>query len=107
MHPYIAKLYKPLPAKSWASDIVTTDRRKDGTVKVTGSVGLKGTQTYPEAFGAAIANLYDQHKDDIRSKAKDFKAQLLENPPRKFDNDCTDEDWGLANLDSTLAVFDS
>ena len=42
----------------------------DGTVKVTGAALLKNTQAYPPNFGMALAQVYEEHRRDIKKAAE-------------------------------------
>ena len=42
----------------------------DGTVKVTGAALLKNTQAYPPNFGMALAQVYEEHRREIKKAAE-------------------------------------
>ncbi len=40
---------------------------REGRQQVTGGSSLKGTQTYPVPFGAAVANIFLEHRQLVRA----------------------------------------
>lgn len=58
---------RTLPTTTIPVTIRTYD--EDGRLRVSGGVALKGTQTYPAAFGRAVALVYTRHMVDIKAFA--------------------------------------
>lgn len=49
--------------------------RDDGTLAITGTQALKGTQSYPSGFGNAVSELYLANKENIERDFRAFKAR--------------------------------
>ena len=65
----------PLPKdRAWATDL-TTKTEKNGRTQVTGSKGLKGSQTYPSEFGLATVSIWRR----TAFKAYDMEGAKLPN----------------------------
>ena len=61
------KLRNYLPT---SSGVVKAHTGVDGRRQVSGDVGLKGTQAYPQGFGNAVALMYDRNRESILAWAK-------------------------------------
>ena len=53
----VSKFALPLPDKDW-DQLVTKKVLPDGRVQVTGNAALKGSQSYPSAFGRATVGVW-------------------------------------------------
>lgn len=84
----------PLPKdRAWATDL-TTKTEKNGRTQVTGSKGLKGSQTYPSEFGLATVSIWRR----TAFKAYDMEGAKLPNVWPKSLKDA----WPDANLTEVM-----
>ena len=84
----------PLPKdRAWATGL-TTKTEKNGRTQVTGSKGLKGSQTYPSEFGLATVSNWRR----TAFKAYDMEGAKLPNVWPKSLKDA----WPDANLTEVM-----
>lgn len=84
----------PLPKdRAWATGL-TTKTEKNGRTQVTGSKGLKGSQTYPSEFGLATVSIWRR----TAFKAYDMEGAKLPNVWPKSLKDA----WPDANLTEVM-----
>ena len=60
--PAVMQFALPLPKKTWETELVTREVR-DGRVWVTGNGHMKGSQSYPPAFGTATLGVWKAWRD--------------------------------------------
>jgi hypothetical protein len=107
-HPEVANLHH-YRLRRWlptSSGVCTYVKDEFGIVKVSGSYGLKNTQSYPLGFGYIVARVYDSAVGVLRDRlrAREFSAGTscvdwvwLWSP--------LDDDWGDAALQEPASVL--
>ncbi|CAK9048954.1 unnamed protein product [Durusdinium trenchii] len=64
---WVQELYLPLPTNTnWEADMSIKYIDRQGVARVTGGSELKVSQHYPALLGDAVAQLYDQHRPEIK-----------------------------------------
>ncbi|CAK9028047.1 unnamed protein product [Durusdinium trenchii] len=64
---WVQELYLPLPSNpEWESDMSIKYIDQQGIQRVTGGWELKLSQRYPSLLGDAVAQLYHQHRPEVK-----------------------------------------
>ncbi|CAK9088946.1 unnamed protein product [Durusdinium trenchii] len=67
---FCGELYLPLPDADWPAEMATRYIDGQGLPRVCGGKDLKNSQHYPRLFGAAVAQLYDKHRNEVQARIK-------------------------------------
>ena len=80
----------------------------DGRMQVSGDVGLKGSQTYPELFGWAVAHVLSRHHAEMVASAiesLEAEADMPEITLHELLGGEDDDQWDDAELGGTFSLL--